>query len=929
MSIGFLRRAAAIALVSSATALPVAAQTGSIAGRVTERTSGVGISAALVTARGPAAKSVLTGADGRYQLGGLPAGTYVVRAQRIGIQPHETADVNVRAGETTTIDLAAAPAPSVLEQTIVTGLRDQEQLINSPTAVAVVTPDKIESRPSVTAADQLKELPGVVVSQGGIAQANIVARGFNNAFSGALLMLQDYRFAGVPSLRVNVPFLFTSTNEDIKQIEVVLGPAAAVYGPNTTAGVLHVITKSPFDRQGTTFTIDGGGQSILRTSLRHADVVGEKFGYKISGEYMTGRDFEYHDPGEPATVSRGGRQVSRDFDVKRYLGEARVDFRPRPGTEFTTTYGFTHAGSAIELTGANGAAQVKNWRYQSIQQRMQWGNLFAQAFLNLSDAGNRDASDTRGTFLLRNGQSIVDQSRVAAGSIKHSLRLGERQRFVYGGDYIWTNPRTGGTINGRNEDDDNVREMGGFVHSITALTPKLDLIAALRVDDNNRIKGTFYSPRAGLMFKPTAQQNFRFTFDRAYSTPANFSFFLDLLQVRNPGGLPYEIRAVGVPPDEGWQYARGCNSAFAGGHCMRSPFPGAAAPNTLVDANAAAYYRAVVAAVAPLLPASLAGIVQILNNSPAPTGTQVGTVLRNLTSPTSVVSPNSLTDIEPLKASFVNNYELGYRGILGRRGTLAVNGWYQERINFVTPAQIVTPSAFMDPASLAAFLGPTIYAGLRAQGMSDAQAQATVAAAVPPLTTAFAQIPTGTVTFNNPRLANDSDILFTYRNVDKTISLFGADMAFEQGLTDLLSVAGTYSWISKTKFFVGGGLNDTLRTNSPQHMATLTGAIDSKSRGLRFELRGRYSDAFKVNSGVYATDVRYPSPGATGTYTYPGVPAATVIDAGFTYRPPRLAGNVIWSLNVNNVLNHPSPTFIGVPAIGRLIMTRLSYTLGD
>ena len=76
---------------------------------------------------------------------------------------------------------------------------------------------------------------GVVAKNGypvGGAQNNVVARGFNNAFSGSILMLQDYRFAGVPSLRVNVPFLMTGTNEDVERIEVLLGPASALYGPN-------------------------------------------------------------------------------------------------------------------------------------------------------------------------------------------------------------------------------------------------------------------------------------------------------------------------------------------------------------------------------------------------------------------------------------------------------------------------------------------------------------------------------------------------------------------------------------------------------------------------------------------------------------------------------------------------------------------------
>ena len=63
----------------------------------------------------------------------------------------------------------------------------------------------------MTVADHLRGLQGVDATTGGIAQTNIVTRGFNNAFSGALLTLQDYRFAGVPSLKVNVPRLFTGT----------------------------------------------------------------------------------------------------------------------------------------------------------------------------------------------------------------------------------------------------------------------------------------------------------------------------------------------------------------------------------------------------------------------------------------------------------------------------------------------------------------------------------------------------------------------------------------------------------------------------------------------------------------------------------------------------------------------------------------------
>jgi iron complex outermembrane receptor protein len=836
-----------------------------------------------------------------------------------------------------TLDISTTPVARQLDQvvTAVTGRADR--VVDAPAGVTIVTREAVATRPSLTVVDHIKSVPGIDVSTGGIVQSNVVSRGFNNAFSGTLLTLQDYRFATVPSLRVNVPFLFTSINEDIQRVEVVLGPAAALYGPNSSSGVLHIVTRSPFESEGSTITFDGGSRSIARGSLRNAGVINPKLAYKVSGEYMTGDDFHYFDPGEGAAVKHAGTPIVRDFATSRYAGEARVDVRPREGMEFVTTYGITRVANSLELTGANGAAQVKNWTYQSVQERFTWNNLFAQVFLNSSDAGNRDTLDSRGTFLLRTGQPIVDQSRVAAGSVQHAFDMAAgRQRFVYGADYTWTNPRTGGTIDGLNEDDDNVTEHGVYLHSLTRLSPMWEVTAALRADNNNRLHGTFFSPRAALVFKPTESQNFRFTFNRAYSTPANYSMFLDLIQARNAGGLPYDVRAMGVPPANGWDYRRTCNAQLAGGYCMRSPFTSAlGAPNTYVDANAAAYYQTALAIVRPQLPASVAGLIPILN-ALNPTSAQVAPVLRWLVGPTNPVDPASLTHIDPLKASFVNNFELGYKGLVGDRTRLSLDGWTQKRMNFITAAQISTPSVFLEPTSLGAYLGAQITAALMAQGMPQAQAQATAAAAAPAIAAGLAKVPVGTVTFDDPKLANRPDVMFTYRNVDKAISLWGIDVGIDHSLTERFSVEGTYSYVNKESFpDIDGGGGQPLRLNAPKNKGTLTGHFNDDRRGIRAELRARYADGFAVNSGVYTSGVYFSRPGVlcnqaaptdAACYQYDAVPSSTVWDAGFSVRVRKLGEGASIAVNATNLLNDPTPTFVGVPAMGRMIMTRLQYS---
>jgi len=355
---------------------------------------------------------------------------------------------------------------------VVTASRAPEKVVDAPASVSVVPPEVVAARPALTSTDHIRAQPGIDISSGGLLQANVVARGFNNIFSGALMTLTDNRFASVPSLAVNVPYLVPITNEDIERIEIVLGPGAALYGPNTANGVMNIITKSPFESPGASITAGGGiaassGSSdvnIARTALRYASRVNDKVAFKLSGEYTTGKDWRFIDPAEPPATKR-------DFALRRYAGEARLDVRPTPGTEWVTSYGRVTAGSAIELTGSSGAGQVKDWTYQSFQTRLRSGRLFAQAFGNFSDAGE--------TVLLRTNSPIIDKSRLFAAQIQHGITIG-RIDALYGADYQKIDPRTAGTINGRNEDNDNVVELGGYIHTVTRLTDRLQFLAAAR-----------------------------------------------------------------------------------------------------------------------------------------------------------------------------------------------------------------------------------------------------------------------------------------------------------------------------------------------------------------------------------------------------------------------------------------------------------------
>lgn len=897
----FLLRSLFVMLGLGFIASTAAGQARIISGKVTEAGSGHAIVGARVQASlsGSMAGAAVTGDNGEYRITGLNAGTYTVSATRIGYQMSRMS-VTVGAGATDA-NFSLTTIPSQLQQVITTASRAPEKVLDAPASVSVVTAAQINERPSVNVADHVVGLPGIDVARGGIMQSNIVSRGFNNIFSGAMMTLTDNRFAFVPSLRVNIPYLTPTTNEDIERIEVVLGPAAALYGPNTPSGVMAVITKSPFSSQGTTLTVDGGNQSLLRGSLRTAGTVGEKFGYKLTYEGFKAKEWPefQHDTLE---------KKARETNLNRQGGEARVDFRPTPSSEIIANYGRSKAGSAVEPTGL-GPGQVKDWLSQTYQLRGRVNRLFGQIFLNKSDAG--------GTYLLRTVKPtthcpdvtdpacIIDQSTQFAAQGQHGIDWGTRQRFLYGVDYQHTTPKTGGTINGRNENDDEISEVGGYLHSVTQLSPLFELTAAARVDHHSRLEKSNFSPRVALVFKPAENQNLRLTYNRAFSTPSTNNLFLDLV-AGSVGGL-FNVRALGVP-EGGFSFKRDCTGGI-GNLCMRvGAFPGTT--SAMTTAVAAPYYPfAIGAAASALIAAGIPASVVNYMASLRPTPAQVGTQLRVLNTENSTFSdrlPTDLNDVHRLLPEIHNVIEGGYKGILGDRLQLQLDLWHENRKNFVGPLIVETPNVFLDRATLATYLTQQLTPVVGAATAAVIAANTAAALAGVSGSTTLKGVPLGVVNFQES-LSSGSDVVLTYRNFGN-LNVWGSDLGGTLLLDGGWSVEGTYSYVNKDFFPRSevGGVQD-IALNAPANKGTLALQFHDQPRGIGAEVRGRHVASFPVYSFINGTIDTY-----------------NLLDAQFSLRPESWKG-VMWSINATNLLDSKHREFVGGGRLGRLVMTRLQY----
>lgn len=900
------------------------AQTGTLSGHVTDAASGTPLAGATIRVLGNDATTRQSGAvsnaKGAYTVRGLRAGHYRVIVSFLSYAPFEQADVEIKPGETTTLDATLTQQALGTDEIIISASRRPEKATAAPASVSVVTARQIEEHPALTPIDHIRGVDGIDIVQSGLTQNNVVARGFNNAFSGTLTTLTDNRIANVPSLRVNAYNFIPLVNEDIQQIEIIRGPGSALYGPNASNGVLHIITRSPFSSVGTWLSVAGGGRDVMQGMFRHAGTIGDRLGYKISGQYMRGNDWDYTDTAEttartefladPANVGVDPDTLKiglRDNLIQRYAGEVRLDYMPFDDMTAIVAVGRNQAINNVDITGV-GAAQVRNWSYTYYQARVLYKDLFAQAFLNQSDAGD--------TYLLRTGAPIVDRSSLFVVQLQHSYSLDESERLTYGADLQITTPVTDSTITGRNEGNDGITEYGVYLQSETKLIADLlDLTAAARIDKHSSLQDPVFSPRGALVFTPLKDQTFRLTYNRAYSAPTTNDLFLDIVAARTP---LFDVRASGVP-ESGFTFRfDGDGNPF-----MHSRL--ASDPNTAIPINdIAAVWNGVKQVLKENLPDSLHALVDQI---PAPPPGTVSPELRVLNPNTGLFDPFSrerIADRKPVEPTINSTIEIGYKGVIADRVGLSVDLYRSHYTDFVGPLEVVTPTVFMERSSLTEYLKQVFIAGGLSDSLANLQANffAPQVAGIPGFSKDFIGVPLGTVSAEEA--TDPTAVMLTSRNYGQ-VTLYGYNIALKVGVLEGLSVGGSASYVDKNFIPNLDGIAD-LSLNAPKFKYTLSAEYRNTEYGLSTDARFRHVDGFRVNSGVYVGNV----------------PGYSTLDLNIDYRVPFVNGLSV-SLTLQNLLTFVEQQqqgsdatqyeikdghveFVGTPAIGRLILGRLSYS---
>lgn len=823
-----------------------------------------------------------------------------------------------------------------LDQVVVSASKRKERLLDAPASISVINADKIENNAAITVADNLKNIPGVDVMPTGLVGANVTVRGFNNIFAGGMLTLVDNRIGSVPSLRVNAFQLMPANNSDIERIEIVRGPGSALYGPNASNGVLHIITKSPLalsddENVETMFSLAGGSRSIFNPEFRHAHKVSDKFGYKISGGYMQGHDFPFYDPREPTpgqsfyfgsvedgvrTVidsARGLQTFDRDFFIQKYNTDARFDFAFNDDMDLTINAGVSRTKN-IELTGL-GAAQGVGWLYSYAQARFRWKNLFVNTFMNSSNSGDtyiisqvEEGQDPPYFF-----QSLADKSKFYALQVQNSSYVGERLSFTYGFDGLFTRPNSGGTIYGRYEDVSDINQLGIYNQTEWDATDKLTLTAALRLDYQTPIEEFQLSPRAAIVYKPNTRNTFRATFNRAFDAPGALNLAIDLPQLFIPNGIT--ARGLGNPNGFNFRYGENGLAQF------RSPY-GATGQGWFDVGNTSQNHQHF-EGIARLISLGAAGgdqgladiIFDQVFNGAAPGG--VSLVEAGVDNPinsvnqivTDFISGNQIDlrdvrDREAVGSVITQTAEIGYKGVLADKIMLSVDFYYTQISNFISPLSPVSYRVQFNQSELENAIADVMLQNIiNSSLVPNANAEALIGATLANTN----GLSLGTVAPESDFV--NSDLVLTYLNLG-SVDIAGADLGITYLATDKIAISGAFSFVNKDRIPLQGASDGFIGLNAPKYKSALSVDVREFGKtGFGGGINWRWQDAFPANSALYVGMVN----------------AANLVDVTLSYRPT-FSENTLFSLNLNNIFNNEFQRFPGTPFIGFYALGKIQHT---
>ena len=472
----------------------------------------------------------------------------------IGLAAVLLAGVNINANETTKLD----------DVKVVTSASGFEQNISDAAAsISVITAEEIEKKSFTDVTDVLKNVPGVYVNGGGSNQS-ISIRGMSSDYTLYLIdgrPMQDNQAFSPNGSHGGNPINFLPPLEAIERIEVIRGPASALYGSNAMGGVINIITKKHQDKVTANISVEYlkadksnkvNNDSRNTTMYVSVPMIKDRLSVELTAGLLDTDESDY--------AAGGALKAGSDPDYKRQNLGTKLIFTPNSNNTITAGYNYkvqertSNPGKSLVSTGKQSYQKSINYDY-FLNHEAKYDKYLINTYLNYEKSEN----PTRKNANTGNG---IEMDTITLNS--QGTYFFDTNSLTIGANYKKENLEDGATnaITVGGIRDDSITKMQRYQFALFAedtwnTSEDLAITLSGRYDYNEDF-GSNLSPKAYAVYSLTDSLNLKCGITTGYKAPSLRQAAPDFAGISGGGGPA--VAMVGNPdlkPEKSLNYEMG------------------------------------------------------------------------------------------------------------------------------------------------------------------------------------------------------------------------------------------------------------------------------------------------------------------------------------------------------------------------------------
>lgn len=375
------------------------------------------------------------------------------------------------------------------EEYVVTATRTELTAKEVPQSVEVITKEEIQNIGASNAREALRLAANVEVPEARTMDSNISIRG--SGTNDVLVLLNGRRIPGEGSLSSaggNNYVLSRINVNNIERIEIVRGPAGALYGSDAQAGVINIITRKP-EKQSATIGVTTSDREM--SNYYHFDSGKEG---KLSATFdasFTKTRFKWWD----------GAGMSNFYGPKQFYS-LDVDYEMDDNNKLNLYLDYENDDQAY-IMNMRGQEMYRNRRVDK--------KTAALTYTGNNENSNYSANFTYG-ILKKGNDSKDDEYKFWSADVRDSIKLDDNNRLTVGAEIL------------RHDQDasditKDTTEYAVYLQDELKVGEKLLVIPSVRFNHHD-FYGSETTPNIGTTYSFTDSQRIKLNYGEGYRAPS-------------------------------------------------------------------------------------------------------------------------------------------------------------------------------------------------------------------------------------------------------------------------------------------------------------------------------------------------------------------------------------------------------------------------